>query len=205
MCAITRVQRLAKLSYLSKVKKNNSRGLEYMRKGITPVIAIVLLLLITVGAVGVVWTQFQNLTGDPSDDFSQQQQVRNTELSYSSVFNNDTGQTAPSGDSINITLRNTGEVTLNVTEDLEIAFVPEDSDSGLAFDVYPAPVQAESDCFKTQPDENEQIEPSESYTCKTGIAWPDPADNVGIEVSLQYADKSWSYSCSPTTSSSVTC
>ncbi len=175
-----------------------------MRKGITPVIAIVLLLLITVGAVGVVWTQFQSLTGNPEDDFSQQQQVRNTELSFSSVYNNDTSQTAPVGDSINITIRNTGSVAINVTEDLEISFVPQDSDSGLAFNVYPDTVQASSDCFNPHGGD-EQIEPSESYTCKTGIAWPQPTENVGIVVSMQGEDKSWSYSCSPTTSSSVTC
>ena len=55
------------------------------RKGITPVIAIVLLLLITVGAVGVVYTQFQSLIGNPGEQVNQQQQVRNTEMTFDSM------------------------------------------------------------------------------------------------------------------------
>ena len=48
------------------------------RKGITPVIAIVLLMIITVGAVGVVYSQFQSLVGNPGESVNEQQQISNT-------------------------------------------------------------------------------------------------------------------------------
>ncbi|NMI76870.1 hypothetical protein GLT92_00445 [Nanohaloarchaea archaeon] len=40
------------------------------RKSITPVIAIVLLLMVTVGAVGVVYSQFQSFVGDPTEQIN---------------------------------------------------------------------------------------------------------------------------------------
>jgi len=50
------------------------------RKGITPVIAIVLLLMVTVGAVGVVYTQFNSLVGNPSEELEEQQENRDTDI-----------------------------------------------------------------------------------------------------------------------------
>jgi flagellin-like protein len=50
------------------------------RKGITPVIAIVLLLMVTVGAVGVVYTQFQSLVGDPTEQIDSQRRNQNTDI-----------------------------------------------------------------------------------------------------------------------------
>ncbi|MFB6213598.1 MAG: hypothetical protein ABEJ07_03495 [Candidatus Nanohaloarchaea archaeon] len=175
-----------------------------VKKGITPVIAIVLLLLITIGAVGVVYTQFQNIVGNPSKQLSQQQKVQNTELTFSSVYNNDTDSNS-NNDAINITLRNTGDdVTVNVTEQFDIAFSPDGADGSLGFTNYPDKAQDESWCFKPQ-NGDELLEPGESYTCKTGVSWPGPTDTVGIEVSFKTADKSWSYSCSPSTSGALVC
>lgn len=62
------------------------------RKGITPVIAIVLLLLLTVGAVGVVWTQFQGLvSGDTSQQVQKSAKQRNADLSIINVNKTRTG------------------------------------------------------------------------------------------------------------------
>lgn len=174
------------------------------KKGITPVIAIVLLLLITVAAVGVVYSQFQSLTDtNPKEQISRQQRIQNTELTFASVYNNDT-DTNSDADSVNITVRNTGQYSVNLTEQFDISFVPSGSDSGLAFSIYPGTVQAESWCFKTQ-NGNEVLEPGDSYTCKTGVAWPAATESVGIEVSFKNADKSWTHTCAPTTSGSLTC
>jgi FlaG/FlaF family flagellin (archaellin) len=41
--------------------KYQERFKESKLKGVTPVVAIVLLLLVTVGAVGIVYTQFQGI------------------------------------------------------------------------------------------------------------------------------------------------
>lgn len=180
------------------------------RKGITPVIAIVLLLLITVGAVGVVYTQFQSLTGNPSQELEDQKQVQNTEISFSSVYNNDTSQNSDNADTINITVRNTGSVAFDVAEDMNIRYLPDGSSgNGLAYDQFPAEDKitglSESErCFHEQGGD-EVVNPSEEYTCSTGIKFPNAGSSVEIQVSLSGAEKSWSYTCSPSTSSSVTC
>ncbi len=174
------------------------------RKGITPVIAIVLLLLITVGAVGVVYSQFQNLTGDPSEQLAQQQRVQNTELTFSSVYKDTSDD-----DSINISLRNTGSVTLNMTEQFEISFVPENSDSGVSYQVLPGSYKASGnqECFTSSVTNGnrEMVEPGGTYICDTGVAFPAATDSVGIVVSFRTADKSWSYTCAPSTSGSLSC
>lgn len=90
------------------------------RKGITPVIAIVLLILITVGAVGVVYTQFQSLVGNPTEQLREQEKVRNTKMSISGAYRG--------GGGINITLRNTGSTAIN-TSDFNVMYVPPNSDS----------------------------------------------------------------------------
>lgn len=176
----------------------------YMRrKGITPVIAVVLLILITVAAVGVVYTQFENIVGSGADTGAVTTPAQ-TEISFESVYNNDTGSNANNADSINITIRNTGEISLNVTRDLTVSFIPDGSQSGIAFGNYPDTVQSESDCLKPQGG-NERIEPGDSYTCKTGIAWPSPSESAGIVISMTGADKSWTRSCAPRTSGTVSC
>ncbi|MFB6147261.1 MAG: archaellin/type IV pilin N-terminal domain-containing protein [Candidatus Nanohaloarchaea archaeon] len=173
------------------------------RKGITPVIAIVLLLLITVGAVGVVYTQFQSLTGNPSQQLAQQQKVRNTQLAFASVYSNDTSNTA-TNDAINISLRNTGSVTVNMSKQFNIAFSPTGTDGYIAHDIFPD-TAGPNRCFQPRPAGDGLLNPGETYTCNTGIQWPAATETVGIQVSFKTADKSWSYTCSPSTSSSVAC
>lgn len=172
------------------------------RKGITPVIAIVLLLLITVGAVGVVYTQFQSLVGNPSQQLDQQQKVQNTKLTFASVYNNDT-VTNSDNDAINVTIRNTGSVAINMTKQFDISFSPSGSDGYLSHSIYPNTV-GPNECFEIQGGA-ELVEPGQSYTCNTGIAWPGATETVGIEVSFKTADKSWTYTCTPSTSSALAC
>lgn len=169
------------------------------RKGITPIIAIVLLLLITVGAVGVVYTQFQSLTDtNPQEQINKQQKIQGTSIAFSSVYNNDTSRSATDGDALNITFRNTGDYTVNVTSDLTVSY------NGLGFNAYPDTVSSDSECFTTRSG-SESLDPGESYTCNTGVAFPDAGDSVSVEISMKGADKSWSHTCSPATSSSLTC
>lgn len=175
------------------------------RKGITPVIAIVLLLLITVGAVGVVYTQFQSLVGNPSEELDKQQKVQNTELTFSSVYKD---SSTYSSDTVNITLRNTGEVTLNMTEQFEISFSPDDSDGYLGFNAYPDSVSGATEplCFNLgAKNGDELVGPGESYTCNTGVEWPGATNSVEFKVSFKSASKSWEETCSPSTSSALAC
>lgn len=178
-----------------------------LRKGITPVIAIVLLLLITVGAVGVVYSQFQNLADtNPSEQVARQQKIQNTELTYDSVYK-DTSD-ASGDETINITLRNTGSEGVNVSKQFELQVIPEGSDSSVGYDTFEkvrsSQVRSgEKTCFEVG--NGMILDPSETYTCDTGILFPSPGDTVGLVTTFKGADKSFDYSCSPSTSGSFTC
>ena len=174
------------------------------RKGITPVIAIVLLLLITVGAVGVVYTQFQSLVGNPGEQVNQQQQVRNTEMSFDSLYKASSG----ANNYINVTFVNTGSETWN-TSDFRMSYVPEGTGSavsGQALATTPFTYDsAEDNCFND--DTSSQIvDPGSDYTCNTGVQWPGATTAIGIQVSMSGADKNWGpVTCDPQTSSAVGC
>lgn len=175
-------------------------------KGITPVISIILLLVITVGAVGVAYTQFQGILNQNTEQqVAEQQQVRNTELVFDSVYRNntDTSRETAAPDVINITVRNTGSVTVNLSQSMQLSVVPEGSDSSLSIDVY-GDTHGENHCFDRGVG-SPQLEPGDSFTCKTSVAYPSGTESVGLEISMTGADKSWSYTCSPSSSTSVTC
>ncbi len=172
------------------------------RKGITPVIAIVLLLMVTVGAVGVVYTQFQSLVGDPAEAVGSQQEVRNTEMSFSTVYKN----TDTSTDSLNVTIKNTGDVAWN-TSDFTMQFIPGGTGSAVSWTVAEQQFSGddtEFDCF-SEASSSQVIQPGDSYTCDTGFDFPGSTETIGIEVAMNDADKSWSYTCSPSTSDSYGC
>lgn len=173
-----------------------------MRKGITPVIAVVLLLLITVGAVASAWGLYQEITSDQSqlDQLNQQRQAQATELDFSSVYNANGG--------INMSLRNTGGRTVNMSEELELQFIPDGSDSGVSYDVYTASTgngNGNLECFQNMFGANESVEPGETYTCDTGVEFPSATDSVGLVVDYKATGKSWDHTCNPSTSSSITC
>lgn len=173
-----------------------------MRKGITPVIAVVLLLLITVGAVASAWGLYQEITSDTSqlDQLNQQRQAQATEISFSSVYNADGG--------INVSLRNTGSRTINMSGELEMRFVPDGSDGGVSYDVYTASTSngnGELQCFQNLFGVNESVEPGDSYTCDTGVNFPSATSSVGLIVDYTATGKSWEYTCNPSTGSSITC
>lgn len=171
------------------------------RKGITPVIAIVLLLMVTVGAVGVVYTQFQSIVGDPGAATESQQQVRQTEMSFSSVYND-------GSDNLMVEVRNTGEVSWN-TSDFTMQFVPGGDGTAVGIDVASGAsgftaTSGDMTCFSA--DSSSQIvEPSGTYTCDTGFEFPSATTTLGIQVEMNGADKNWDYSCTPSSSDSLGC
>lgn len=171
-----------------------------IRKGITPVIAIVLLLMITVGVVGLVYTQVQNLIGNPGEQVDQQQQVRQTDMSFSSVYD-DSG-------SVYVTVRNTGDVTWN-TSQFEMQFIPGGDGTAVGYAAATGGSSSFSSagtqsCFNADSSPT-QVDPSGSYTCDTGVEFPGATQTLGLEVEMVNADKTWSYSCSPDTSSAIGC
>ena len=175
------------------------------RKGITPVIAIVLLLLITVGAVGVVYTQFQSLVGNPGEQVNQQREIRNTGMTFRSMYKATDGAGTYY---VNITVSNTNSVAWN-TSDFRMSYVPEGTGSavsGQALATTPFTYdEAADECFNDDP-QSEVIDPGETYTCMTGVQWPGPTQNIGILVKMSKADRQFGpETCRPQTSSAVGC
>ncbi len=169
------------------------------RKGITPVIAIVLLLMVTVGAVGVVYTQFQSLVGNPAQVVGDQQEIRNTELGYSSVYRD-------SSDNLKVYVKNTGSVAWNIS-DFKMQFVPKARGTAVNWVVASQELsgtQSDFNCFN-EADSYQVVQPGETYKCDTGFEFPRSTQSVGIQIEMRGADRSWGYTCSPTTASAYGC
>lgn len=172
------------------------------RKGITPVIAIVLLLLVTVGAVGVVYTQFQGLVQDPDTGFLEQ-----VEINFQTVTRNGTGPTS----TMAIRIQNQGEQEYNLTEVARMEYsVPgeqrlEKTSAGTAFDQIDN--EPTYECFTDDATPDIQgFAPGTTATCDTGITMPDPDDEVTLHIVEQESgEEIVKYTCSPSTSDSKTC
>jgi len=168
------------------------------RKGITPVIAIVLLLMVTVGAVGVVYTQFQSLVGDPTDQIDQQQRNQNTNIRILRGASNNTSITGTGSHnlanygSLYLEIQNTGSVARNTTSFL--------MSTGSVDDTIGEHGQP---C--TQPENSTILDPEETYQCNTGITYPQATNEVEVELQLKGSGKSWNYICRPETTGASIC
>ena len=176
--------------------------LQRKTKGITPVIAIVLLLLVTVGAVGVVYTQFQGLVQDPDTGFLEQ-----VEINVQTVTRNDTH--SPS--SMQLRLQNEGEQQYNLTEVARVEYsVPGEERlqrdvAVTAFDELES--TGNHECFTASaPSGIQSFGPGDTASCDTGVSMVDPNDEVTIHiVDSENGEEVTDYECSPSTSSSATC
>jgi flagellin-like protein len=167
------------------------------RKGITPVIAIVLLLMVTVGAVGVVYTQFNSLVGNPEEQFEEQQQDQNTQISITSIeASGDISSADPSGVYMNLTITNSGSVARNISDFMVTA---------QGADI----VESEYNCFGDDPNigdaETGILSTGDTYTCNTGIPFPGVTDEATVEVRLTGTSKTWTETCRPTQTGQETC
>lgn len=160
------------------------------RKGITPVIAIVLLLMVTVGAVGVVYTQFNSLVGNPSEELEDQQRNQDTDIRISQMQTN-----ASLSDDINsldhnkenygaveMTISNTGSVSRNVSS-FSLTATGTDDD--------PA---TDGECFGQDPNPT-ILDPGDTYECDTGVTYPEVTTDVSFEVLLQGSSRTWTDTC----------
>lgn len=173
-------------------------------KGITPVIAIVLLLLVTVGAVGVVYTQFQSLVGDgPDTSFLDAQSVN---LDFRTLTRDTSGAT----DRIELNLINNDDqdFTFNQSENaagtaVELQYssageqkVDPDIYGDLSYDA------ASYDCVTAAG----TISPGSEPTCNTGMEMPASGNSVTVHLVLSSSgDDIATYTCDPSTSDSNTC
>lgn len=167
------------------------------RKGITPVIAIVLLLMVTVGAVGVVYTQFQSLVGDPTDQIDDQQRNQNTDISIIRGKTNVSSiNTAGNHDISNygtlvLEVQNTGSVTRNTTS--------------FRMTTATGQIPGENGPTCTDPGNSTLIDPDETIDCYTGIVYPKATNPVDVILQLEGSQKSWSHECNPQTSGQTFC
>jgi FlaG/FlaF family flagellin (archaellin) len=173
-------------------------------KGITPVIAIVLLLLVTVGAVGVVYTQFQSLVGDgPDTSFLDAQSIN---LDFRTLTRDTSGGT----DRIELNLINNDDqdFTFNQSENaagtaVELQYssageqkVDPDIYGDLSYD------GSAYNCNTTV----STISPGDEPTCNTGMEMPSSGNSVTVHLVLSSSgDDIATYTCEPSTSDSNTC
>jgi len=160
------------------------------RKGITPVIAIVLLLMVTVGAVGVVYTQFQSLVGDPTEQIDAQQRNQNTDFRIVRAQSTDTG--TPSNGNIILELQNTGSVARNTTS---LRMTTDD----------PTNTAGSNGPKCTDPGNSSIVDPDQTINCYTGASFPSPTNGIGITLNLEGTSKSYSHICRPETTGTSFC
>jgi len=168
------------------------------RKGITPVIAIVLLLMVTVGAVGVVYTQFQSLVGDPTGQIDDQQQDQNTDFSVVRGVTNVSSIDTSGSHSVDnygilvLELQNTGSVARN-TSDLDMFTTT-------------GQVPGRDGALCTSPENATVINPDETIKCHTGIIYPQATNPVEVVIDLAGVEgKDWTHECNPRRSGQTFC
>lgn len=146
------------------------------RKGITPVIAIVLLLLITVGAVGVVYTQFQGLVegNDAEQELNDQQRIQQSSYSITAI----TSYTSGGTDYYRARIRNTGDETINLTEKGTVS-VGVDGASPQAIGAISS---GTVDC------DLGALSAGEADNCDTGVEWGAANDGATTTIELQVGD-----------------
>ena len=160
------------------------------RKGITPVIAIVLLLMVTVGAVGVVYTQFQSLVGDPTEQIDSQQRNQNTDITIVRGKSNDTSN--PQDGQLILEVQNTGSVTRNTT-----SFRVTTDDASL--------IPGQDGSLSSNPSNSTLLDPDETMDFYTGVPFPGPTDGVVVTLNLKGSQKTFNIDCRPETSTTAFC
>lgn len=168
------------------------------RKGITPVIATVLLLGITVAIGLTLYTQAQNILSGGGDT-GQLDQVRNTEMQITPVYSNRTG----ANEQIVANVRNTGSVAINTSE-FTMYFGPPNFQTPIPYDALPSSWTVSSNDNKCLTG-GRLINPGESISCETGVSFPGALEKVEIQVKSNNFDKSWGVICQPQTSGARSC
>lgn len=182
------------------------------RKAITPVIAVVLLLLITVGAVGAAFGLFQQLQDraqGQTEQLSAAQRAANTELSFTTVYNAD--------GYMNATIENTGQRVINMTEELSMFYSTPDSSGRFTPAAFSGgrPFTAE-ECFSQSDltgsntgqdgDQPLQLLQGEVLTCNTSVPYPDAGAATQLIVSFRPAGSVKARAnCNPQTAGSRAC
>ena len=177
------------------------------RKGITPVIAIVLLLLVTVGAVGTVYTQFRDLAGNTADTGF----LDSIDVNLQSATRNTSG----SNDTIQIRMENTMDKQYILNESLRVEYsttgesrveAPENRELFGEYSVDSTAMTCLEGVSTDSAGDPKFFSPGETISCNTGVQMPQPTDEITVHLvevgSGEVADE---YTCSPSSTDSTTC
>jgi flagellin-like protein len=167
------------------------------RKGITPIIATVLLLGITVAIGLTVYTQAQGMIGNT--DTSSIEKVEETDIALTPVYNQ--------GDEMQLQVSNKGERAINVSK-YTIYYGPPNWEP-----VTYSTVESQASDWKkgdgnacfTSEMSKEILEPGERASCDTGVKFPGALEAVEIRVDANSFDYSVSETCSAETESAQSC
>jgi len=171
-------------------------------KGITPVIAVVLLLLVTVGAVGTIYAQFEGLVQDPDTGF-----LEDVDVNVQTVTRNDSHDP----NSMSLRVQNSGQDEYNMSELVRMEYsVPGEGrlEKEVATSAFGEIEETGNhECFTSEvDDELQSFGPGTTASCDTGVSMVSPDDEVTLHlVERSSGDEIESYTCSPSTSSSRTC
>ncbi len=174
------------------------------RKGITPVIAVVLLLLITVGAVASAWGLYQNIISDQSqvDQLQQRQKAESTEIRVQQVYD--------SNGYVNVSLRNNGGQAVNLTRDVQLLVDPNGGSSYLPPSLldsnYDIGTPEDSGCFGGTGEVLTTEGNKKELQCNTSVQFPTAGDTISFRMSYRDVEGyNWDFSCSPSSSNAVIC
>ena len=165
------------------------------RKGITPIIATVLLLGITVAIGLTVYTQAQGLI-ENAGDTSNLDRVQATDISLSPVFG--------SGGEMQLQITNKGDRAIN-TSDFTIYYGPPNWGPQTWANIDNQASDWTKDTNECFTGSGELLDIGERTSCATGIKFPGALEAVEIEVEADDFDYSESYTCEVSSSSTRSC
>ncbi|MFB6209426.1 MAG: hypothetical protein ABEJ56_04815 [Candidatus Nanohaloarchaea archaeon] len=175
------------------------------RKGITPVIDVVLLLLITVGAVASAWGLYQQITSDQSqvNQLNQRQKAENTQITVESVYKSDDGY-------VNVSLRNNGGTAVNLTKDVDILVSPPSSSQFLSPSLLTSNFNmgdpGKSGCFGGSGTVLTTDGNKKELQCNTSVEFPAAGQEVRFRLSYKNVEGyNWDFSCLPSSSGAIRC
>ncbi|MFB6174553.1 MAG: archaellin/type IV pilin N-terminal domain-containing protein [Candidatus Nanohalobium sp.] len=166
------------------------------RKGITPVIATVLLLGITVALGLTVYTQAQGLIGDLGGG-GKLKKVQHTSLKLTPVYGK--------GNQMKVRVTNTGERAIN-TSKFSMYFGPPNFPNPVSYTALPDKwtVSANDNQCMTA-DASQVLSKGEHHACLTGVKFPGALEKVEIQVRANNFDYSTSKVCEVKNSGAKSC
>jgi flagellin-like protein len=149
-------------------------------KGVTPVVATVLLLGITVLLGGMLVTVAQGYFNDLGSG------VDTTDMAIQSVYEKS------SSDELTLSIANTGDTAFNTSNyRVFIDDIPFTTDSGA------------NGCFNVG--DSDVIDPGDIYNCKLDRQLPGALESIEISIRDKDSERTWEYTCQPKTSSDKSC